>query len=140
MDLPAFDALDSTAPQAFYLGADEEFAALADATITVQGGWKLPVHSHILSLHSRVLKSVVAAVHEGGAVVSAATGCVARVACSPVPQATHPPLVQVKDGVSIKEPFTTFPLQPVGALLRFMYQPEDACAQNFKRVTMHLPS
>lgn len=80
MDLPAFSCLDGSKPQAFYLGADEEFAGLADASIISQDGHNLPVHLHILSLHSRVLKSLFAAVHEGRGGTVSSGACVGRVA------------------------------------------------------------
>ena len=75
MDLPAFSAYDAKEPQAFYLGPDPEFTLLADATMFGQGSCgQLPVHSHIVSMHSRVLKTLFAAVREGGAVSSAVGG------------------------------------------------------------------
>lgn len=53
MDLPAF--FSAKEPATFYLGSKSaELAGLADACILVEGT-RLPVHSHVLSLHSRVL-------------------------------------------------------------------------------------
>ena len=62
MDLPGFTAFDKSKPEACYLGDPQgDFAGLADATI-VANGYELPVHSHVLSLHSRVLRTVFATI------------------------------------------------------------------------------
>ena len=54
---------DSSKTQAFYmLQGSDEFAALADCKIVAQDTCvTLPVHTHILALHSRVLCSAFAA-------------------------------------------------------------------------------
>ncbi|KAL4443226.1 hypothetical protein ABPG75_010980 [Micractinium tetrahymenae] len=63
MDLPA--AFSVAQPAAFYLGSENaELAGLADAALMVEGT-RLPVHSHILSLQSRVLRGLFAARSEG---------------------------------------------------------------------------
>lgn len=51
------EAFDAANPQAFYLGERrEELESLADAALVVEGT-RLPVHSQLLALSSRVLCS-----------------------------------------------------------------------------------
>lgn len=141
MDLPAFQSYSSSEPEEFYLGIDPEFASLADTTIVAEDT-ELPAHSQILSLHSGVLKSLFATVHEGGAgAVSGRSPCwpCGAAQCAEFP-ALHAVLLclQVEDGIYMKDAFSGCSLYAVAAFLRFLYQPEDACAANFKQVLQRM--
>ncbi|PRW57219.1 DNA-binding [Chlorella sorokiniana] len=114
MDLPALDAFDASQPQAFYLGPDEEFAGLADAAVVAQGDCKLAVHTHVVSLHSRVLKSAFAT---GAGAGGAAEG-----------------------KVCLKAPFEDFSPLTTAAFLRLLYHPDHACPANLKKLAAELPS
>lgn len=66
MELPDLGSFDSGQPEAFYLGQGaEELQATADAQLVVEGQ-RLQVHSQVLSVQSRVLRSLFAARAEGG--------------------------------------------------------------------------
>ncbi len=66
MDLPDYGPFDPAQPEAFYLGQGaDELRATADARLVVEGQ-QLRVHSQVLSVQSRVLRSLFAAQAEGG--------------------------------------------------------------------------
>lgn len=66
MDLPELGSFESAQPEAFYLGREaDELVATADARLVVEGQ-HLRVHSQVLSVQSRVLRSPFAARAEGG--------------------------------------------------------------------------
>ena len=66
MDLPDHGSFDPAQPEAFYLGQGaDELRATADARLVVEGQ-QLRVHSQVLSVQSRVLRSLFAAQAEGG--------------------------------------------------------------------------
>lgn len=66
MELPDLGPFESGQPEVFYMGQGaEELHATADALLVVEGQ-RLRVHSQVLSVQSRVLRSPFAARAEGG--------------------------------------------------------------------------
>ena len=65
MELPELGSFDSAQPEAYYLGhGASELLATADAVLVVEGQ-RLNVHSQVLSVQSRVLRSLFTARAEG---------------------------------------------------------------------------
>ena len=66
MDLPELGSFESAQPEAFYLGREaDELVATADARLVLEGQ-HLRVHSQVLSVQSRVLRSLFAVRAEAG--------------------------------------------------------------------------
>ncbi|PRW33982.1 BTB POZ and MATH domain-containing 4-like [Chlorella sorokiniana] len=109
----AAGSFDAEQPAAFYLlDSREGMEALADATLVVQDV-KLPVHSQVLSLQSRVLLDMFTAV-----------------ASQDDPQAAS----GSKAKVVLREPFAGYSLFEVSLFLRCAYRPADLTPANLDAV------
>lgn len=143
---------EAAAPEDAYL-PNPALAPLADAALVVQGGARLPVHSHVLSVASPVLLQAFAADAEaggggGGNRVSGRSSMAQPSMRSPrgcVPHLTKSSLLpnpgaNVQEPVLLSTPFCGYPRREVALWLCFAYRPQWLTARNLGTCGALLPA